>query len=87
MSADPASFRDPAGRVYRENGRFFRTVSNAAAARIVEHPRLLTLRKDIFPDYTLEKFKSIVGRRARLAGERAVTRAGRTLIAFDRKGA
>lgn len=32
MSADPASFRDPSGRVYVQNGRVFRTVNETAVA-------------------------------------------------------
>lgn len=49
--------------------------------------RLLALRKDIFPDYTLENFKALVGRSARLVGEEAVTGMGRTLISYDRSRA
>jgi ribosomal protein L11 methylase PrmA len=46
--------------------------------------RLLALRKDIFPDYTLDNFKALVARRARVVSDETVTGSGRTLVAYDR---
>lgn len=47
--------------------------------------RLLALRKDIFPDYTLENFVALIGRRARIVSTETITSSGRTLIHYDRR--
>lgn len=46
--------------------------------------RLLALRKDIFQEYALETFLSLVARRARVAKTVQVTRAGRVMVIYDR---
>ncbi|MBB5519491.1 class I SAM-dependent methyltransferase [Amphiplicatus metriothermophilus] len=45
--------------------------------------RLLSLRKDIFPDYTLERFASLVSERARIVARDTVTSTGRTLFEYE----
>ncbi len=47
--------------------------------------RLLALRKDIFSDYTLESFRTILSRRARITGAETITAAGRVLVSYDRR--
>lgn len=46
--------------------------------------RLLALRKDIFPDYTLENFMALIGRKARIVSSEDITRTGRVLVRYDR---
>jgi ribosomal protein L11 methylase PrmA len=46
--------------------------------------RLLALRDDIFPDYTVEHFQQCLSQRAKIVEARTVTRSGRTLIRFQR---
>lgn len=46
--------------------------------------RLLALRKDIFPDYTLENFKSQIARSARIVTAETITKSGRVLIVYDK---
>ena len=46
--------------------------------------KLLALRKDIFPDYTLESFESLLARHARIVATETITDSGRTLLAFER---
>ncbi len=48
--------------------------------------RLLALRDDIFPDYTLEHFQYCLSQRAQIVETRPLTRVGRTLIRFQRPG-
>lgn len=47
--------------------------------------RLLALREDIFPDYTIEAFKEHILGHARITKEETITDAGRVLIAYDRR--
>ncbi len=75
--------------------RFADWLASLAPAGIVEFvpkndpmvQRLLTLRKDIFADYTLENFTSIMSARARVVSSETVTASGRTLITYDRRPA
>lgn len=46
--------------------------------------RLLSLRQDIFADYTLENFRSLLERKARIGREELITNSGRVLFVFDR---
>lgn len=45
--------------------------------------RMLSLRKDIFPDYTLESFLTAVKTRARIVETQTLSPSGRTLVWFD----
>ncbi len=45
---------------------------------------LLSMRKDIFPDYTLEHFTKCLVKRARIVNSEAITESGRTLFEFER---
>ncbi len=47
--------------------------------------RLLALRKDIFPDYAIESFRSLIARQARIVESTEITATGRTLIVYDRR--
>ena len=46
--------------------------------------RLLALRQDIFPDYTLDGFRALLARKARIEAAETITDAGRVLFTFDR---
>jgi len=46
--------------------------------------KLLALREDIFPDYTPERFLSLLARRAAITGQAQVTREGRLLVRYRR---
>ncbi|MHA1600307.1 MAG: class I SAM-dependent methyltransferase [Alphaproteobacteria bacterium] len=46
--------------------------------------RLLALREDIFPDYTVEHFQQCLSQSAEIVEARTVTQSGRTLIHFRR---
>ncbi len=47
--------------------------------------RMLALRADIFPDYTLETFTSLLARRARIVKKQSISAAGRVLFWYDRE--
>lgn len=47
--------------------------------------KLLKLREDIFPDYSVETFASSLGSRARIVRQERVSPEGRTLFQFDRQ--
>jgi ribosomal protein L11 methylase PrmA len=49
--------------------------------------RLLALREDIFPDYTLEHFQHCLSQHAVIVEARPVTQTGRTLIRYQRPNA
>lgn len=71
--------------------KFTEWICNIAPRGIVEFvPKedpmvgaLLRLRRDIFPDYTLENFKSLISRHAKIVKSEQVTQTGRVLITFD----
>jgi ribosomal protein L11 methylase PrmA len=46
--------------------------------------RLLALRADVFPDYTVEAFRAHVARRARIRGSEQLPDGGRLLVSYDR---
>ena len=46
---------------------------------------LLRLRKDIFPDYTLENFERLIARHAKVVKSERVTETGRVLVTFERE--
>jgi ribosomal protein L11 methylase PrmA len=46
--------------------------------------KLLALREDIFPDYGLEQFRSLLARRARIVRETALAPTGRALVWYSR---
>ncbi|MBX5043616.1 class I SAM-dependent methyltransferase [Rhizobium lentis] len=48
--------------------------------------KMLTLRRDIFPDYNYENFISLIERRARVVENLVVSSTGRTLISYSRNG-
>ncbi|MEM8770219.1 MAG: class I SAM-dependent methyltransferase [Pseudomonadota bacterium] len=47
--------------------------------------KLLALRKDIFSDYTLEAFRTLLERHARIVKAEQVTQSGRVLFTYDRR--
>jgi len=46
--------------------------------------RMLALRDDIFPDYSLERFTGLLARRARIVKQQTISAAGRVLFWYER---
>ena len=46
--------------------------------------RLLTLREDIFPDYTVDHFRSLLAAKATIVEEEVLSASGRTIFWFEK---